>query len=214
MATLVLVRHGQASWGSADYDRLSELGVSQSVSTGRALAGLGPPGVVLSGAQLRHRSTAELATEAAGWQTPVRVDSGWNEFGHRQVMAAYDVPPPEEGSEAFEEWLLAALSRWVEGGSDSDYDEPFAGFTSRVDVAVRRLRDQLAPTETAVVFTSVGPICWAVAALLGGQPSVWLRLTSAMVNAGVTRIAWDDRGMQLSTFNEHTHLGAEMLTVR
>ena len=214
MATLVLVRHGQASWGSADYDRLSELGIRQSVSTGRALGELAPPGLVLSGAQLRHRATAELAAEAAGWQTPVRVDTGWNEFGHRQVMAAYDVPPPEEGSEAFGGWLLAALSRWVEGGSDSDYDEPFAGFTSRVDVAVRRLRDSLASRETAVVFTSLGPICWTVAALLGGQPSVWLHLTSSLVNASVTRISWDVRGMRLATFNEHTHLGPEMLTFR
>jgi broad specificity phosphatase PhoE len=214
LATLVLVRHGQASWGSADYDRLSELGNRQAVSTGRALAALEPPGIVLSGAQARHRATAELATEAAGWRTEVRVETGWNEFGHRQVLAAYGVPPPDETSPEFGPWLHAALSRWVEGGSDADYDEPFAGFTSRVDVAMRRLREIMAPGDTAVVFTSLGPISWTVAALLGGQPSLWLRLTPSLVNAGVTRISWDEQGTRLATFNEHTHLPAEMLTFR
>ena len=38
MSVLLLVRHGQASWGSADYDQLSSTGTEQSRVLGRALA--------------------------------------------------------------------------------------------------------------------------------------------------------------------------------
>ena len=214
MPTVVLVRHGQASWGDGDYDRLSSLGAQQSESTGQLLAGLTSPDVLISGGLTRHLSTAEAVVAAAGWDLPVQVDPGWNEFDHLQVLNAYGVQPPNEESEEFLSWLHSALARWTDGESDADYDEPFAGFTSRVDVALRRLHESMDPAGTAVVFTSLGPICWTVAAMLGGQPHVWLRLVPVVVNAGVTRISFDARGMHLSTFNEHAHLGAEMLTFR
>ena len=35
MSLLLLVRHGQASWGAADYDDLSPLGVEQSALLGK-----------------------------------------------------------------------------------------------------------------------------------------------------------------------------------
>jgi broad specificity phosphatase PhoE len=39
MGNLYLVRHGQASFGAADYDQLSELGQRQSVRLGEYFAG-------------------------------------------------------------------------------------------------------------------------------------------------------------------------------
>ena len=41
MGTLYLVRHGQASFGADDYDRLSDLGARQSERLGQYLAGKG-----------------------------------------------------------------------------------------------------------------------------------------------------------------------------
>ena len=41
MGTLYLVRHGQASFGAADYDQLSELGRRQSVRLGEYFANKG-----------------------------------------------------------------------------------------------------------------------------------------------------------------------------
>ena len=38
MGTLTLVRHGQASFGAADYDQLSELGLRQCQALGTYLA--------------------------------------------------------------------------------------------------------------------------------------------------------------------------------
>ena len=62
MSLLLLVRHGQASWGAHDYDRLSSVGTQQSRVLGAALAARGVrPDLVLRGSMTRHRETAEAA---------------------------------------------------------------------------------------------------------------------------------------------------------
>ena len=93
MSQVLLVRHGQASWGSADYDVLSDLGERQSRMLGEALATRGGPRPGRAGAMRRHRQTAEQAVAGAGWADVV-VDDGWNEFDHAD---ARDAPA---GSEA------------------------------------------------------------------------------------------------------------------
>src|SRR3569623_387038 len=87
MSVVLLVRHGQASWGAADYDELSALGEQQSRTLGAALAGRGVrPDLIVRGAMKRHRQTAEAAAAGAGWAGPVVEDRGWNEFDHRQML--------------------------------------------------------------------------------------------------------------------------------
>ena len=217
MSTVLLVRHGQAQWYAEDYDQLSELGIEQSLETGRALAELVTPSVVISGGQERQKHTAALAVEAAGWQLPVEVEPGWSEFDHRQVLAAHEVEPPADPEGApgeYAAWFQAALRRWADGGNEADYDVPFPGFTSRIDVELRRLGESLEPSQAAVVFTSGGPICWSVTTLLGGQPELWLRLAPVVVNVGITRLSVSPRGMRLWTFNEHSHLHPGSVSVR
>ncbi|MEI2821408.1 MAG: histidine phosphatase family protein [Marmoricola sp.] len=66
MGQVILVRHGQASWGAADYDVLSPLGETQATAVGRALKDVQPT-VVVHGEMKRQADTARLAVEAAGW---------------------------------------------------------------------------------------------------------------------------------------------------
>ena len=74
MGQVLLVRHGQASWGADDYDALSETGWEQSRLLGRALAGRGvEPTLIVHGSMRRHRETAE----AAGLADRATVDPGW-----------------------------------------------------------------------------------------------------------------------------------------
>ena len=87
MSQVLLVRHGQASWGADDYDVLSGRGVEQSAVLGAALAARGlEPTVLVAGAMRRHHQTAAAAVEAAGWDVEVTTDEGWNEFDHLQVL--------------------------------------------------------------------------------------------------------------------------------
>lgn len=212
MSVVLLVRHGQASWGAADYDRLSSLGEQQSRVLGAALASRGVrPDLVVRGAMRRHRQTAEATAAGAGWSTDVVEDAGWNEFDHQQML---DLHPPRVGEgedltrAQFQQWFEEATRRWTGGEHAHEYDESFVAFGQRVDAALRRTVERLEPKQTAVVLTSGGPISWTASALLGSGAEVWTQLNPVVVNASVTKVVIGRRGATLVSFNDHSHLEA------
>lgn len=217
MSRILLVRHGQASWGAEDYDQLSALGESQARTLGAALAAQGiTPDVLISGKMLRHAQTAVGVCEAAGWELPVTTDEGWNEFDHLQVLARHPAPEGVDlmaDPRAFQSWFEAATLRWT-GGEHDDYDESFAHFSARASAALDRAIGVLEPRGTAVVFTSGGPIAWAAATRLDGDAHLWLRLNQVTINASVTSFVVGARGATLLAFNEHTHLSPDHQTYR
>jgi broad specificity phosphatase PhoE len=212
MSLLLLVRHGQASWGAADYDRLSAQGFAQSAMLGRSLAARGiRPSVVLTGAMRRHHETARTVVEAAGWDVAPVEDEGWNEFDHLQMLELHPtgIGDGEEMTKArFQQWFEEATLRWIGGRHDEEYDESFGAFGDRVSAAVRRTTDRLSGGGTAVVFTSGGPISHVAASLLGGGAALWLQLNPVTVNASVTKVVIGGRGATLVSFNDHSHLEA------
>ena len=81
MGAILLVRHGQASFGGADYDVLSALGERQARCLGAALAARGMrPALVMSGSMRRQLSSAAALAAGAGWDLEPSVDAGWDEF--------------------------------------------------------------------------------------------------------------------------------------
>lgn len=218
MSQVLLVRHGQASWGADDYDVLSERGVEQSAVLGAALAARGlEPTVLVAGAMRRHHQTATAAVEAAGWDVEVATDEGWNEFDHLQVLSRHPAPEGVDvmsSPSAFQGWFAGATTRWTGGAHDEDYTEPFATFTARVEAALARAAASVADGGTAVVFTSGGPMGWAAASSLGGDAALWLRLNAVTVNTGVTKLVNGSRGLTLLTVNEHSHLPPASVTYR
>ncbi|MGD9959994.1 histidine phosphatase family protein [Nocardioides sp.] len=207
---IVLVRHGQASWGAADYDLLSPLGEVQSGTVGTALAGL-TPDVVVHGSLTRQRQTAELALKASGWSCPVECDPDWDEMDADALLAATQRPFEGEPDPAqFQQWFEAATDRWTAGVHDHEYDESYPMFRNRVLAALRRLGQG----RDAVVFTSGGPIAVVVTELLEAGVVTHTRLAPVVVNTSVTRVLNGRRGLTLLTFNEHTHLPLDQLTYR
>lgn len=129
-ATIHLIRHGQAAFGAADYDQLSERGREQSRLLGAALAPLAGEGdIAICGGMRRHRQTADECL-AAMYSTPAtpshvaadaspspvdgrrvgvraapQTDPRWNEFDHQQIIARH---APEYSDH---EHLVAELSR-------------------------------------------------------------------------------------------------------
>ena len=88
MGIVLLVRHGQASFGAEDYDVLSEIGVAQSKRLGAWLAEAGvEPSALIHGAMRRQRDTATAMVDDAGWSVVPALDEGWNEFDHLGVVA-------------------------------------------------------------------------------------------------------------------------------
>ena len=134
----ILVRHGQASFGAADYDVLSETGWEQGRLLGRWLRERGvAPTAVLRGGMRRHRETAEAIQQgAAGWPAAVE-DLGWDEFDHlgRGRGRPRTSPTGELDRRGFQRAFELATARWTGGGFDTEYAESWPGFVDRVRAA-------------------------------------------------------------------------------
>jgi broad specificity phosphatase PhoE len=227
MAAIYLIRHAQASFGRADYDRLSPQGEEQSSLLGKALAARGvKPDLVVAGAMKRHARTAEIALAAAGLDAPVTVDEGFNEFDHDEVIVAYkpaykrravllaDLARTGHPARAFQEMFTAATERWARGDGDR-YTETFESFCRRSEDAVRRTAGRLGKGETAVVFTSGGPIAAVVGRLLAGDDALWLKLNPVTINTAITKLVSGRSGLTVISYNEHAHLeGTDLLSYR
>lgn len=210
MGQVLLVRHGQASFGAADYDVLSEIGQEQSHVLGQALAERGiRPDAIVRGGMRRHRETAEQMIAGAGWDVgedvDVEVDEDWDEFDHEHVIAAVEREHRDLDRSAFQELFERATGRWSSGLHDVDYVETWPHFTARVAAALDRvlLRDE----RTLVVVTSGGTIGLVASHLLCGDASLWPRLNKVCINTGVTKIVrGGGGGTNLVSYNSHAHL--------
>ena len=209
MGQVLVVRHGQASFGAADYDVLSATGEEQARVVGQALAHL-TPDVVVHGALVRQRRTAELAAQAAGWSAPLREDRRWNELESLAQFAAVSGSPDGLDPDGFQRWYDAAMARWTGGEHDADYTESYLVFRERSNAAL----SDVAAAGTAVAFSSGGPIAAIAAELLAGGAPTYGRLLPGIVNGGITRVISGRRGLTLLSFNEHQHLAPELVTYR
>jgi broad specificity phosphatase PhoE len=220
MGMVLLVRHGQASFGADDYDVLSEAGLEQSRVLGRFLAAAGiAPEAVVHGAMKRQRDTATAMVSAAGWDVVPAVEEGWNEFDHLAVVArAVEGDSLDVGDRrGFQRVFEAATARWVAGEHDDEYDETWAGFVGRIGAALERA---CAGDGLTVVATSGGPIAAACAMLVDGGATpaelgrLWTSFNTVIANSSVTRVLEGSTGRRLLTFNEHSHLPRELVTYR
>ncbi|MEV5960631.1 histidine phosphatase family protein [Kribbella sp. NPDC051952] len=218
MAAIYLVRHAQASFGATDYDKLSKLGEQQAKRLSEVLGPL-KPDLVLSGSMRRHAQTAELAGFSA------EVDKGFDEFDHEQLIVAHkpayrrravmlaDLSRGGSPRRAFQEMFTAATQRWIDGGDG--YTETFEAFCERSDAAVRRTAERLGKGQTAVVFTSGGPIAVVASRLLSGGDGLWAKLNPVTINTAITKVVSGRSGLTLVSYNEHGHLdGTELLSYR
>jgi broad specificity phosphatase PhoE len=235
MGLLLLVRHGQASFGAADYDVLSPTGASQARHLGVHLRGLGiDPSLVLHGGMRRQRETAAEMVDELGPGVPLETDPRWDEFDHLSVISAYADLPGSDLSEdererhrrgtlerrEFQQLFEKATGRWVSGAHDGEYAEAYPDFVARVRDALAHAARQAGRGRTVVVVTSGGAIAAACAMLVDvaeepRQLAVsWQRLNAVAVNASITRVVVGSTGARMLTFNEHAWLPPKLVTYR
>ena len=218
MGVVYLVRHGQASFGAADYDKLSDVGVEQARVLGESLrARLPRVDAVVTGTMLRHRETADACLQALGVTVEPTRMAGFNEFDHEEVMVRHtpryadagvlreELAATKDPRRAFQELFTQAVARWVQGGHDGEYKEPWSGFKARCLGALDALVASLGPSKTALVFTSGGPITAVSQDLLGIPDEHAFRTNWTLANCGMTKVIYSERGRYLSTLNEHGH---------
>jgi broad specificity phosphatase PhoE len=217
VGTILLVRHGQASFGADDYDVLSPLGQQQAAQLGRALARQGiQPTALASGALRRQRTSAAILASQAGWALDASVDPGWDEFDQGPLAVGVGTGGGQTAPtrEEFQAALETGMRAWPGAGAAPGAGESFTAFTTRTEAALRGIATGQPPGTTTVVVSSGGVISWLVTALLDGGIEQWIRLNRVCVNTGVTKLVNGRRGISLISFNDHSHLTGSELTYR
>lgn len=220
MAAIYLVRHGQASFGAKDYDQLSPLGEEQSRLLGSWMRDTGQPLTqVALGSAKRHRQSAEQCMTAYGsnmdgW----RIDQGFDEFDHEQVLMRYRpelanhaalkqlLAADENPRRAFQRLFTASVERWISGAFDADYSESWLQFQQRCQQALARLIETSGGKQDIWVFTSGGAIATIVQSLTGIPDSRIFELNAALINTGVTKLLYRPGQVSLSYLNSPAHL--------
>ena len=199
MPLVAIVRHGQASFGAADYDALSAAGEEQSRLVGAELRrrALRAPAVV-AGALRRQRHTAALL----GFPGPCGTDERWDEFDHLALLKRYVDParvePALHDSRTFQGLLDEALKAWTRDGG-------WAAFTADALAALRDVADAVPKGRDAVVVSSGGVIGALAAGLLGAPAATGIALNRVAVNGAITTVVVGGKGAHLLSFNDHAH---------
>jgi broad specificity phosphatase PhoE len=216
MSVLLLMRHGQASLGTTNYDRLSDIGHRQAQLTGGRLsrADLIIDRTV-SGAMMRQRDTALIVMRDIGLsESNLQIDDRLDEYDHVGVMArhttgiSFATATTPGRARTVQSALDEAIARWMT--ADSGYPETHDGFIDRVLAVVDELTGR---SGTTLAVTSGGVIAAVCAHLLGLRADKWPALARVMVNASLTRVISGPTGTRLLTFNDHAHLEQDRVLI-
>jgi broad specificity phosphatase PhoE len=223
MGILYFIRHGQASFGSEDYDRLSDIGIRQSQILGDFFNHTGLRfDAVYSGTLLRQRQTARTVMERiyAEEQPPeLQVRAAFDEFDSAALLKAQvddlvrenpdiarDLTQLESDPAAFQRVFDRALARMLAGAGNLSEDHTVTAFIRRVRSGIDTVAEELAGDGTAAVFTSGGTLSAVMHAALSLTENETVRLGWQIRNASVSCFRHGDGRLTLMAFNCTAHL--------
>ena len=232
MSHLCLVRHGQASAHSNDYDRLSPIGEEQSHALGRHWAETGRQfDRIYVGPLRRHRQThqavaSEFSQRGLALPEPTPLPELDEHHGPEVIAHHKDalyreaglVDPDHDGAdrpERMRRYLTIyqiGTRRWIQGTIETPPQKvPWAEFRSTVASGVEQMTGAARRGGKIAAFTSGGATAAVVGLVLGLTDDKILDLSWRVRNGALTEILFSDRRLSLDTFNATPHLGEERL---
>jgi broad specificity phosphatase PhoE len=214
---LHLVRHGQARFGTDDYDRLSELGTRQCQALGRWYAERGQVfSAVLCGTLTRHRQSLAAVADGYGALPAAQEFPALNEYDSEALvhaaLAAWPTEAPlpsahtPEGYRAHFRLLRRALAGWTAGELQPQGLPSHAQWRAGIAAALDHVRTQC--TGDVLLVSSGGPIATATAHVMGAEGDAWVELNLRLRNSAVTEFSVSPRRHVLHSFNTLPHLVA------
>jgi len=227
MSTLLLVRHGQASFGATNYDNLSDLGIAQSKKLGEYWAAMGRKfDAVFTGAQERQRQSLKAVQEACrknglSFPDPSGVMEEFNEYDSGGLMTIFFPklvernPRVQEivkkstglgqntpaGRKSFQELFEIIVDNWVRGEIEDPGVESWNSFRGRVEKGIVKVTSAYPSGKSVVIFTSGGPIAAALRYALSTPDEVAINLSWMIRNASITEFMYNARKFTLTGFN-------------
>jgi broad specificity phosphatase PhoE len=232
VGTLYLIRHGQASYGEPDYDRLSPRGIEQALAVGR-WAARARLGAVFAGPLRRQQQTAHYANEGAGGTLPpvqplaeLAEYPAFEMLQHMTPRLIAEDPRFEQLTSAPTPRLLdqafqTILSRWSRDEWVVDGVERVTAFVERIRTGMDRVLRAAGSGARLACVTSAGPIGVAVGLVFGIPAERMMRTGIVIRNASITELQFRSQGfdwqpdqLSLVTFNLTAHLPEELHTER
>lgn len=216
MSLVHLVRHGQASAGTANYDRLSDIGREQSRILGAWWLAQGfSPNAAFHGSLERQRDTASLSLQVLADNTLVskaEEHAGLNEYDHRIIESRFAPDDTDYTPEAmsFEDYF-SIMSRWRDGQSSKTVDpssafEPWQDFKARGWNTLQELTGNGEKKSEYVVFTSGGVIATTLATVLDLDFEHTIDAIWRIRNSSITTFQISKGKARLVSFNGIAHL--------
>ena len=220
MASIFVIRHGQASFGEENYDKLSDLGCRQAEILGEYLRDCGIHfDATYSGDLQRQRKTAEIATSAQPHLAPHTVDARFNEIDNegqiKMLMPEVLRLNPSMASlldkgfgssKNYQKILKLIFNHWVSPDCPQSAIQSWDNYSGQVYAALAELIAARAAGKTVGLFTSGGTIATIVAHVLGlGSEHVY-SFYEPVINCSVTQLFYSADRVSLSYYNDHSFL--------
>ncbi|ALD93670.1 histidine phosphatase family protein [Cupriavidus gilardii] len=214
MATLFLVRHGQASFGAANYDCLSAQGRQQSRWLGEYFVERGVRfRRVIAGSLVRQQDTASeilAAMGEAGAGLTLETHPGFNEYDGEALYCAHtggaDHRAHQNGDYA-DYWrtFRAAFAAWT-AGTLTGMPESWEEFGKRIAAGLAHGAEGSAREDAILVVSSGGAIGRAVADMLHAPAQTAIELNLQFRNTAFCEIICGRNTQRLLSFNNVPHL--------
>jgi len=220
MAAIYLIRHGQASFGSDDYDQLSQLGIRQAEVTGEYFKESGIFfDAAYSGDLKRQIDTSQLvlASQPAAFST--NIDSRFNEIRNDEqleyllpeiVKARPDIASLVDrglvSSKDYQKAIDAVFNFWVSDECKHPEIQSWHDYSTGVRDALSDVVKNQGSGKTIAVFTSGGTIATIVGQVLGLSGKQTYPFYEPMFNCAVTQLFYNQERISLSYFNDRSFL--------
>jgi broad specificity phosphatase PhoE len=204
MAELIVVRHGQAAFGQANYDQLSDVGHTQAKMAGEVLADMGwVPDRIITGTLERQRDTMT----SMGFDSAREEHSGFNEYDFHDLLHARfagAVPDLVLGDRKTHfRTLRETVLEWQDGGLPTAA-ESWLEFETRTAAALKFATQTDA--RRVLVVSSGGVIGQLVASTVAAPARMMMELNLQVKNASLTKFIFSKNRVFLQGFNATPHL--------
>ena len=210
MSEIYFIRHGQASFGSENYDNLSELGHQQSKILGNYLKETGVEfDRVVTGTLNRQQQTCENIIKVMELSSTPENQSLLNEYDVKSVLSSFVGKRELTHGELYDKkehfiLLRSAVKAWSEKKLDSDLIESWSDFQKRgSDILNELIKSQFKRT---LVISSGGTISMIIAKILELPSSQFVNFHMQTFNTGFSKVKFNEYGISLTLFNSVAHL--------
>lgn len=219
MSTLVLLRHGQAAFGSDHYDTLSPLGEAQARATGGFFTDRGWDfDRMYCGPRQRHSLTAALANNIV--RKEFIVEQRLDEFAEGSTILASAekraglIPGGSASLDSHNRMraYMGEIRLWTDHQAQFDGAPSAVEFNTRVGDWLASVTSNPVAGQQLLAVTSAGVIAAVVCRILGLPLQDIATYMGVLGNASMTTILFSKGRCTLQEFNVTAHLPHELLS--